>query len=109
MDKCHWICARVNNMNRSIEYYDSFGDQSCEKVCETIENFIINVNTNDEGAKDWKIMEVPQQENGYDCGIFMLKTIRCLTENKPFDYSQEQVDYMRKIIVLELKNQMLYM
>ncbi|CAG9331301.1 unnamed protein product [Blepharisma stoltei] len=109
LDKNHWVVAQVNNKDKCIEYHDSFGDGSFEKVCETIDECIGVLNREEVNCYKYQSMIVPQQDNYYDCGVFMLQTIRCLVEKREFDYSQDQIDFIRKIIVLELKNQTLYM
>jgi len=37
------------------------------------------------------IRSCPQQDNGYDCGIFMLKNVECRIEGKLFDFGPKEI------------------
>jgi Ulp1 family protease len=55
--------------------------------------------------KKWKFtntfLNVPQQKNGHDCGVFSLLNIQYDIEDKPLDYNQSDVNlfFMRKRIL----------
>ncbi|CAG9328887.1 unnamed protein product [Blepharisma stoltei] len=108
LNKSHWVAAQINNKEKCIEYYDSFGENSFERVCETINESVIRLGCEEIDYYEYKAMKVPRQSTCWDCGIFMMQTIRCLIENREFDFEQEKIDFIRKITVLELKNQTLY-
>jgi Ulp1 family protease len=50
----------------------------------------------------FKTASVPQQMNGSDCGVFMLKYIDCLVNDEDFKFTQEDIPYFRYKFGLEL-------
>ena len=47
---------------------------------------------------------IPSQDNGYDCGVFLLTFAKCILFNKPFDFSNDDMLSMRDKIKNELEN-----
>jgi sentrin-specific protease 1 len=45
---------------------------------------------------------VPQQIGGYDCGIFSLTYARYLLENRPLNFEQKHVGFLRRKICYDL-------
>ena len=45
---------------------------------------------------------IPLQRNNYDCGLFVLKYAQYLAHNEPFDFSQDDMDYFRRRMVIEI-------
>jgi hypothetical protein len=54
--------------------------------------------------KDWKFgkVSVPTQENGIDCGVFMLMFADFLTDDLPLQFDQRNVELFRKKICAAL-------
>lgn len=55
--------------------------------------------------EDWILTEnidVPQQRNGTDCGIFALLFARYEIEGRVLDFSQEHIPYFRRHICKDL-------
>lgn len=47
--------------------------------------------------------DYPQQKNGYDCGVFMCKTIQYLSQGfSVFSFTQEHITVYRRQMALEL-------
>jgi sentrin-specific protease 1 len=46
--------------------------------------------------------EVPQQNNGFDCGIFLLVFAKYCLEEKEFDFGQIHMKYFRRQFAFEL-------
>ena len=50
--------------------------------------------------KEWKLQSktdiMPQQENGYDCGIFLLMAADYLMAQLPFTFNQSQANRVRQ-------------
>lgn len=46
----------------------------------------------------------PQQENGYDCGVFVCQTMENLSRGVPvpFDFTQHNMPYLRRRMILEI-------
>lgn len=91
--KKHWFAYRYDIRNRTVVIYDSAKSIFKEDRSEiaqrhaTLAPSLYNVNISKEEDKldpdepfVMKIMEdVPQQTNGYDCGVYACKIIQCLT------------------------------
>lgn len=99
--QAHWVTVSINNIEQVIEYYDSFRSQNFENVCILIENFLENIGM---GKYDWHEMETPIQEYAYDSGIFAIKTIQAIALNKDFFFCSEDMEFYRKVMMLELKH-----
>lgn len=45
---------------------------------------------------------MPQQTNGYDCGVFVLKYADYIARDAELDFTQSDMPHFRKIIMLDL-------
>ncbi|OMJ67286.1 hypothetical protein SteCoe_35591 [Stentor coeruleus] len=99
--QAHWVTICINNIDQVIEYYDSFKSQNFENVCVLIESFLENIGI---GKYDWHEMETPIQEYAYDSGIFVIKTIQAVAFNKDFFFCSQDMEFYRKVMMLELKH-----
>lgn len=85
----HWVCGAINLRRRRFEYYDSLGARN-PRAFELMRTYIA------EEAKDkkkkhidlrgWRDVfsdESPQQENGYDCGVFAAQTLEQISRRDP--------------------------
>lgn len=51
----------------------------------------------------------PQQQNGYDCGMFSTMYADFITDDLPFEFSQEDIaDYRRKSVAAILRGELNY-
>ena len=90
LGQAHWVCACLNLRLRRIEYYDSMG-MARRSVFDTLRSYLR------EELRDKKKLEIdlsdwedfaaedtsPQQENGYDCGVFAVQTLEQLSRRDP--------------------------
>lgn len=90
LGQAHWVCACLNLRLRRIEYYDSMG-MARRSVFDTLRSYLR------EELRDKKKLEIdlsdwedfaaedtsPQQENGYDCGVFAMQTLEQLSRRDP--------------------------
>lgn len=85
----HWVCGAINLRKHRFEYYDSLG-QPNEEAFRLMRHYIA------EEAKDKKKKEIdlrgwrnvfsdesPQQENGFDCGVFAAQTLEQISRRDP--------------------------
>ena len=52
----------------------------------------------------WKRGETPQQRNGSDCGVFMTQTAEHLARGAALDFTQDDMEYFRRRMVLEIRD-----
>ncbi|EOA16487.1 hypothetical protein CARUB_v10004645mg [Capsella rubella] len=97
----HWTLAVINNRDSKLLYLDSLNgvdpmilnalakymnDEAKEKSGKNI----------DVNSWDMEFVEdLPQQKNGYDCGMFMLKYIDFFSRGFGLCFSQEHMPYFR--------------
>ena len=46
--------------------------------------------------------DIPKQENGFDCGMYLMKYADFLSRNVPLTFTQEKMEYYRKCTKVEL-------
>jgi len=51
----------------------------------------------------WKPGQTPQQCNGWDCGLFMTRTADWLARDAVLSFTQEDMEHLRRLTVLEIK------
>ena len=56
------------------------------------------------GWVDYCPRDTPQQENGYDCGVFTCQFLEALSRgmDSPFNFTQRSMAYLRRRMVLEI-------
>lgn len=109
----HWCMAIINIKEKTIKYYDSCYDDDEENdglsTLENLEHYL------KEESKDKKKKELdfsgwskeivtnhPQQGNTYDCGVFSCMTAEFICRNRPIIFKQENMEYFRKKMILEI-------
>ena len=66
-------------------------------------NFLANGKIFPINAVDRKVLlNIPHQRNNSDCGVFVLKMIQYLCNQKPLHFSSKHIPYFRRLMVLEL-------
>ena len=50
----------------------------------------------------WQRGQSPHQQNGSDCGVFMMRTAEYLSRGARLDFKQKHMQYFRRRTVLEL-------
>ncbi|EDV99675.1 sentrin-specific protease 2 isoform X2 [Drosophila grimshawi] len=104
----HWCMAIIHMKNKTIHFYDSMGKPNWE-VLNALERYLQEESL-DKRKKPFdtsdflieNVKDVPHQTNGSDCGVFSCMTAEYITRNKPLTFSQENMEYFRKKMVLEI-------
>ncbi|XP_069829895.1 sentrin-specific protease 5 [Dendropsophus ebraccatus] len=103
----HWALVGVHIPNKTISFYDSQGLHL--KFCtENILKYLMTEareKNRPEFLHGWQTTVkkcIPQQKNDFDCGVFMLQYCKCLAQEQPFAFSQENMPRIRKQIYKEL-------
>ncbi|EER92289.1 hypothetical protein BDA96_01G399200 [Sorghum bicolor] len=104
----HWCLAIINMKENTFQYLDSLGgmDHNVPRVLaryisEEVKdksNRVINTSSWHEELVDG----IPLQQNGWDCGMFMLKYIDFHSRGLPLSFSQEHMEYFRKRTAKEI-------
>ncbi|CAM6088342.1 unnamed protein product [Calypogeia fissa] len=104
----HWCLAVINIRDKRLEYLDSLkgGDRS---VLDVLARYI----TDETKDKDCKVLDastweqgfpknIPEQRNGCDCGMFMVKYADFHSRGAPLQFTQDDMEYFRRKMVWEI-------
>ncbi|KAM3139981.1 hypothetical protein pb186bvf_007781 [Paramecium bursaria] len=98
----HWYTITIDLEMKEISIYDSL-TKVCYMTKDQAEEIAKRIKLQD---YNFSIRKCPQQDNGYDCGVFTIKNISILAkyknENLMNCYDQELIFYDRLIICNEL-------
>ena len=103
----HWTIAVIDMHARRIDYMDSMsgsGMGCMENLQRYLEDEAANKGFDDSltGFALQTRTEVPQQENGCDCGVFTCKFADFEAMERQCDFSQEHMQYFRRRMVAEI-------
>lgn len=110
----HWCMAIIHLKNKTINYYDSMGTPN-NPVLTALANYLKEESLDKKKCEfdmtGWKfdnVRNIPQQENGSDCGVFSCMYAEFITRNRPIVFTQQHMQYFRMKMVYEIcKGQML--
>ncbi|OQV20328.1 Sentrin-specific protease [Hypsibius exemplaris] len=114
----HWCLAVISLKEKNIKYYDSLGHDNLQ--CFALLRGYLEEESKDKKKTDfrldweeWNFVSVaneeclPQQRNMCDCGVFMLKFADFISRGKALTFSQDNMPYFRRRIVVEILKQKL--
>ncbi|EED13023.1 Ulp1 protease family protein [Talaromyces stipitatus ATCC 10500] len=102
----HWTLLVVSPKMRTIEYFDSLGGIP-DSFVHNIKIWLKQELGDLYKESEWVFLDTPspQQDNGSDCGVFLLTTAKAIALGlKPTIYGPEQIPLIRKKIVAEILN-----
>lgn len=104
----HWCMAIIHIKNKTIKYYDSMGAPN-NAVLNALVDYLKNESLDKKKValdmSGWSIenvQDIPQQENGSDCGVFSCMYAEFVSRNRPFVFSQQHMQYFRKRMIFEI-------
>jgi sentrin-specific protease 1 len=108
----HWTLAVINMRQTRFEYYDSLRGPPGMVLTnlrrwledESLNKKQVPLDTSGWTEVVWKQGQTPQQRNCYDCGIFMSRTADWLARDAVLSFTQEDMEHLRRLTVLEIKN-----
>ncbi|RLN41377.1 putative ubiquitin-like-specific protease 1B [Panicum miliaceum] len=106
----HWCLAIINMKENTFQYLDSLGgtdhnvlNMLARYIAEEVKdksNKVIDTSSWHEEIVDG----IPLQQNGWDCGMFMLKYIDFHSRGLSLSFSQEHMEYFRERTAKEILN-----
>ncbi|KAK4372589.1 hypothetical protein RND71_007973 [Anisodus tanguticus] len=104
----HWCLAVINKKDEKFQYLDSLGGRD-DQVLRVLARYFID-EVKDKNGKDidiisWKlefVENLPEQENGFDCGMFMLKYADFYSRDIGLCFNQEHMPYFRSRTAKEI-------
>ncbi|GJE87785.1 Ulp1 protease domain-containing protein [Phanerochaete sordida] len=105
----HWTGAAINFRKKRIESYDSMNMDRAQ-VFKLLRGYLDAEHRNKKkkpfdftGWVDWTLDDTPQQENGYDCGVFTCQFLETLARGEErFAFTQSNMHYLRRRMIWEI-------
>jgi len=108
----HWCAGVINFKKKRFEYYDSLGGRN-EMFFKFSKRYLFDESRDKKGVdfcldefEDFCPEDTPQQGNGSDCGVFMLKFLEwaceCRDPRGECGFSQKHMRYFRRRTLLEI-------
>ncbi|XP_042036837.1 putative ubiquitin-like-specific protease 1B isoform X1 [Salvia splendens] len=104
----HWCLAVVNKKDEKFQYLDPLGgrdSQVLNALAKYFEDEVKDKCGKDINLNTWEkefVTELPEQLNGFDCGMFMIKYADFYSRDIGLCFSQENMPYFRERTAKEL-------
>ena len=104
MSNCHWAFAVISPENMTISYFDSLGGTGISYL-RILRRFVIVAAGDRTDIRMWRLVagnsgSMPQQQNGFDCGVFMCAMVRFLatggTNGSTHPFEQRDICLIRR-------------
>jgi hypothetical protein len=105
-NSAHWTLIVVRPGERTIEHFDSLGSLSRRHVG-LVQGWLRAELASRYVEEEWTVLPSisPQQDNGSDCGVFLLSTAKAVAIGlEPLSYGAKDIVVLRRKIVAELMN-----
>ncbi|KAM7043847.1 sentrin-specific protease 2 [Acridotheres tristis] len=108
--RIHWTLLVVDLREKTIKYFDSLGERG-DHICKTVLKYLEEESREKRNieltASEWTLHsmgteEIPQQNNGSDCGVFTCKFADFISRDKPITFTAEHMPYFRRKMVWEI-------
>jgi len=116
LNNTHWVLAVVDITQKEIHYYDSMsggGTKYLDAILKWLADEAKEKKKMMLNTSEWSLFEreehVPQQMNGYDCGVFSIVLADFLSDRLPLRYSQDDMaEFRNKIAAAIRRGSLLY-
>ena len=103
----HWCLAAVNVAEKTITYFDSLknDNSACLQVLRqylTQESYAQGLEFHPEVWHSIHQKDIPVQTNSFDCGVFVCMYALHLAEDVPFEFTQDDMSDIRRLIAFQL-------
>ena len=108
--KVHWSVVVVNCLNSTIYHFDSLNKAKLnDPIFTTVKNGLGKLDDDSNFLKSKNLISsigiCPRQENDFDCGVFVCRIMRLVSENSfDFTFDQNLVNKFRPHIKQEILN-----
>ena len=110
VSRMHWCCAVAYMQSKRIQFYDSMGGDGMfwlQGIFQYLQDEHMDKKKVQLPNKDmWKLIpcqaDCPQQENGFDCGVFACAFADFLSSEKELTFGQSHVTELRQRIALSI-------
>ena len=99
----HWTLCMVDGHKNRILYYDSLYDVIPQEISK-LGDVMVEIKVLNPNYTIIKVKNIPKQNNGRDCGVFVSQYARCILHGINFDFNQADIPHIRKDMELLLKS-----
>lgn len=102
----HWVLAEINIKHRHIHVYDScqyVNEELHARIFDALQKYLCDEHLTRQGKAlsldDWRMespKDIPKQNNGYDCGVFVCLYGAYRAIDLPFDFTQDNILLIRQ-------------
>ncbi|GEQ72414.1 hypothetical protein JCM33374_g6101 [Metschnikowia sp. JCM 33374] len=107
----HWALAVVDNQAKSIGYYDSLSSRGNIRALESLNEYMLKESERLQVPSiSYTLhpnMKTPQQQNGFDCGVFTCTVAKYISERLPLSFGQKDMQLIRRRMAYEIINKTL--
>ncbi|XP_051129198.1 putative ubiquitin-like-specific protease 1B [Andrographis paniculata] len=107
----HWCLAIINKKDEKFQYLDSLYKGVDSQVLHVLARYYVDEAKDKSGVdidvSSWKkecVVNLPRQENGSDCGMFMIKYVDFHSRNIGLCFDQGDMPYFRQRTAKEILN-----
>ena len=104
----HWVLVAASPPTKTIAYYDSMNHDGSDsrtmvgtylsKIHEVLEGAALDLSA----WKSLDVRDIPQQDNGFDCGVFVCQYVERLSRRAPLDFTQSDMPAIRVQMIEEI-------
>ncbi|TMW62575.1 hypothetical protein Poli38472_005193 [Pythium oligandrum] len=105
----HWCLAVIFMTEKRIQYFDSMagpGTKCLEVLLKYLHDEMQHKKQQPFDSEGWELVETvpgtPQQENGWDCGVFTCLFADYLSQNLDLSFSQNDMEFQRNRMILRI-------
>ncbi|CAA0834822.1 Ubiquitin-like-specific protease ESD4 [Striga hermonthica] len=104
----HWCLAIINNKDKKFEYLDSLKGFDSQVMSALSRYYVDEVKDKigkDIDVSSWEqvfVTNLPEQENGFDCGMFMIKYMDFYSRDIGLCFNQSDMPYFRRRTAKEI-------
>jgi len=112
----HWTLAVADMEEKVIRYYNSLtrrGTFYVDAILRFLADHALDKSVGDFDITQWRkvtyVDDAPQQDNGWDCGMFVILAASFLADGLPLVYHQGEIDeYRMKVAAAILRGYISY-
>ncbi|CUM64079.1 uncharacterized protein PRCAT00001668001 [Priceomyces carsonii] len=104
----HWALAVVDNVAKSMKYFDSLTTNGNMRALKIISNYMnheaerLNISQNYDDYTFSENEKTPQQRNGSDCGVFTCTCARFIAKHEALSFGQKDMKIIRRRMAYEI-------
>ncbi|XP_073302452.1 ubiquitin-like-specific protease ESD4 [Primulina huaijiensis] len=104
----HWCLAVINKKDEKFQYLDSLRGVDSQVLNVLARYYVDEVKEKcgkDLNVSSWEreyVTDLPKQENGFDCGVFMIKYADFFSRDIGLCFNQQHMPYFRRRIAKEI-------